>query len=89
MKESTLEQRCCTYVSAIGGLNIKNTGLIGFPDRTHIIPGGRILFVEYKNPNKKGKRSPAQILMGLWLQRNNLKYAIIDNYDDFINLVEK
>lgn len=48
----------------------------GFPDRTVICPGGRILFIEFK---KKGKKqSPPQILVMKMLLKLGFEYHVCD-----------
>lgn len=48
----------------------------GFPDRTVICPGGRVLFIEFK---KKGKKqSPPQILVMNILVKFGFAYHVCD-----------
>lgn len=48
--EQKLEDRCVAKVEARGGQALKLVllGLMGFPDRTLLMPGGRIAFCEFK-----------------------------------------
>lgn len=54
MTEKQIEARIVKYVEAVGGycLKLVLASLMGFPDRTILLPGGRILFVEVKRPDK-------------------------------------
>lgn len=49
-KESALESRCVQKIEDRGGVALKLVllGLRGFPDRTVLLPGGRISFIEFK-----------------------------------------
>ena len=55
MKEKDIERYLCQRAQARGGAAYKLilfTGA-GFPDRTVLLPGGRIAFIECKAPGKK------------------------------------
>lgn len=72
MRESTIERRVRDKVRQAGGLCLKwvSPGYSGVPDRIIILPGGRILFAEFKRPDLKDGRTPrqkrvAEILTGL------------------------
>lgn len=49
-KEAALEARCVQKVETAGGLALKLSipGVRGFPDRSCLLPGGRVFFVEIK-----------------------------------------
>lgn len=55
MKESAIEKEARLAVEALGGelLKIKCVGRRGFPDRIALLPGGRIAFIEFKQPGKR------------------------------------
>ena len=59
-RESTLEAWCVKRARALGVQVSKNVDLIGIPDRTFWIKGGRPLVPEFKRPDGKGEPSPAQ-----------------------------
>ena len=49
-REKPLEDRCVAKVEASGGQALKLVllGLMGWPDRTVLLPGGRVFFIETK-----------------------------------------
>jgi len=55
MKESQIERKVCDYVKSKGGLAYKFTSpqRRSVPDRLFILPGGRVVFVEFKRPGGK------------------------------------
>ena len=60
-RESVLEAQCVKWARVRGIQVSKNTELVGIPDRTFWVPGGRPLVPEFKRPDDKGEPSPAQI----------------------------
>lgn len=52
--EATTEANLVDYVKALGGraLKLAILGIRGFPDRTILLPGGHIFFIEFKKPGK-------------------------------------
>jgi len=65
--ENAIEARMCKYVEGLGGLALKLVlaSERGFPDRTFLLPGGLVVFVEVKRP-KQAKVYHMQII---WQQR--------------------
>ena len=55
MLERDIEKYLVTKVKALGGQALKFTspGNAGVPDRIVLLPGGRVIFVELKQPGKK------------------------------------
>ena len=53
--EKTIENGLIRIARAAGGLAVKfvSPGTAGMPDRLVLLPGGRIIFVELKEPGKK------------------------------------
>lgn len=66
MLERDIERRFVCWVESLGGLACKLVllGQRGFPDRTVLLPGGRVVFVELKR--RRGKPSAGQ---RLWVER--------------------
>lgn len=58
MKEKNIELYLTKQVKALGGLALKLTLFsgAGFPDRTVLLPKGRIAFVELKSPGQKPRK---------------------------------
>ncbi len=82
MLESALEKRFRQWCKSQGYLCLKITclGFVGFPDRTILMPGGEVAFVELKQQGKL----PAKI-QEKWL-RDLTKLGFLaywaDNFDD-------
>lgn len=66
--EKEIEQKLRKKVKALGGKceKLVNVGFAGFPDRTILLPGERIYFVETKRP-KDGKVAALQKKWRQWL----------------------
>lgn len=66
MLEKYLEKNCCRKVKDVGGIPIKLSpvGYGGIPDRMMLLPGGKIMFVEFKQIGKK-----PTALQAAWLNR--------------------
>ena len=60
MREKEIEKRFRLWAESQGGRSLKLhlMSLIGFPDRTVLMPGGVIAFMEFKKPG--GVESPQQ-----------------------------
>lgn len=56
--ESEIESALIDPVRKLGGLCLKfvTPGFTGVPDRILLLPGGRVVFVETKQPGKKERR---------------------------------
>lgn len=87
MLESNLEDDVVKWAEAEGGraLKLKIENERGFPDRTIILPGGRIAIPELKRP-KRNKRSRQQIEMVAWLQVMGIPSAFCETIDDVYEL---
>ena len=76
--EDDIEDAFCEYAKSEGCYPFKLAliGLRGFPDRTILCPGGRILFIEFK---RKGKGlSPAQSVYKKIIVELGFKYFLCD-----------
>lgn len=62
MNEKQVEAAFCRFANSLGcwPLKLKLNGLRGFPDRSILMPNGKIIFIEFKSPTGKGKVSPQQ-----------------------------
>ena len=79
--ESAVEQRACELVYetlGIMGVKVVAVGQRGFPDRMFLIPGGKPLFIEFKQPG--GDLSPHQVRMIKTLKKLNYNVEVCDNY---------
>jgi len=73
MLEKSVEGECVRQAQRQGGLALKIilVGRIGFPDRTVLLPGGRIAFLELKRPGKSPRK-----MQDWWLDElNRLGFA--------------
>lgn len=82
MRESKIEQALTRRVKELGGMCEKfvSPGRRGVPDRLVTLPGGVIVFVELKAPNKE----PSQTQQRDHERRRALgcDVRVIDNLDD-------
>ena len=78
VKEVDIEQAYCSYAKKRRCIALKLILLLkkGFPDRTTLCHGGRILFIEFK---RKGKSSsPAQVKCRKLLESFGFEYHVCD-----------
>lgn len=78
VKEIDIEDTYCKHAKKKGCLALKLIILNkrGFPDRTTLCPGGRILFIEFKRKNKK--LSVAQPIVRKLLESFGFEYHVCD-----------
>lgn len=88
MRESVIEQYLSGKVVSQGGLCLKLFGpaVTGFPDRTLLLPLGRVVFVEVKAPGKVPR--PSQVRWQLRLAGIGFKVAVVDSYEAVDKLME-
>lgn len=60
--EKEIERKLKTMIERHGGLCLKWVcpGWLGVPDRICLLPGGRVIFVELKRPDGKGRLGAMQ-----------------------------
>ena len=82
--EHNLEERCVAKVERMGGeaVKLQILGKRGWPDRTVLLPCGRVFFVEFKR-KKRGRVSAQQAMWIKVLSRLGFAVYIIDNDKDF------
>lgn len=87
--ERHIERNFSRDVNRRGGLALKFTspGWRGAPDRIVLVPGGRIVFVEFKAPGKKP--SLLQVRRHNDLRLLGFDVRVIDNVDDSRNLIDE
>lgn len=78
VKETDIESEYVKYAKSLGCTALKLIILHrkGFPDRTTLCPGGRILFIEFKRKGKKP--SPAQKIVRRILISLEFEYHVCD-----------
>lgn len=84
--EKTLERKGGDIVKRYGGLYIKlfSPSFTGLPDRFILLPGGKVLFVEWKSRN--GVLSPRQKIVIPQLQKLGFKVLIINSEEQLKDL---
>lgn len=88
MLEKEIENYFKINIEKKGGLAIKlaGTGLNGIPDRLVLIPGGKVIFVEFKAPGKKPRKLQEYVINKL---RNlGFKVFVIDNKEQAMEVIE-
>ena len=76
--EKTLEPRFCAIIERAGGMARKLVAIsfTGWPDRTILLPGGVVAFVEFKSTGKKLRAR--QEIVKAWLIKNGFRYYVVD-----------
>lgn len=89
--EKRLEERCVAKVEVRQGLSLKLVvlGLMGFPDRTCILPRRVIFFVEMKRKGKLGTVTKQQHRWRMALTLLGFGVYTIDNDEDFDAALER
>jgi hypothetical protein len=79
--EVDIEKQITDHVKSLGGwcLKLRSPGR-GFPDRTVLLPGGRVVFLEVKRPG--GKVSFPQRYFITRLRKLGFPAAIVYSLDD-------
>ena len=79
MREREIERKLVQAVKAAGGFcpKLASPGTDGMPDRTVLLPGGRIGFVELKAPGKRPR--PLQEARHRLLTQLGFKVYVLDD----------
>lgn len=89
VKEIDIEQEYCKHAKKNKCIALKLVYLFkkGFPDRTTLCPGGRVLFIEFK---RKGKSSsPLQIKCRKLLESFGFEYHVCDKLDQAEKILDE
>ena len=92
MNEKLIEKKLKTGVEKLGGIALKLVCLsfTGIPDRTVLMPGGKVWFAELKTTGKKP--SPRQVIVIAFLRKLGFSVYVIDTerqLDDFLKNIQK
>ena len=81
--EKEVERKLVDLVKRYGGRceKLVNVGFAGFPDRTILLPRGKVMFVELKRP-KGGRYSALQDKWRDWLRALGFSYWRIKNLEE-------
>lgn len=88
MLERDIEKKLIRPIRELGGLCLKfeTPGYTGVPDRIILLPGGRVVFVETKQPGKKER--PRQLLVhSVFRKLGFTVYSTIDSVDKITAIV--
>lgn len=80
MLEKDIEKKLIQPIRELGGLYLKfeSPGFTGVPDRLILLPGGRVVFVELKQPGKKER--PRQVFVQSVLRKMGFTvYSTVDS----------
>jgi hypothetical protein len=79
MNEKLIEEKLRNKVKSLGGLAAKLTSpsITGWPDRTVLMPGGKLWFVELKTTGKKPDER--QKIVRKEIMSLGFKYRLIDS----------
>ena len=94
MLESEIENRLHTGIKKLGTKKLRprclkfvSPGFTGVPDRLILLPGGRVIFVELKQPGKKER--PRQRLVQEWLCKLGFTvFSSVDSYEQVDMIVD-
>jgi len=89
MLEREVESKLIKPIKQLGGLCLKfeTPGFTGVPDRIILLPGGRVLFVETKQPGKK-ERPRQGYVQGLLRKLGFTVYSTVDSVEKVTRIVE-
>ena len=89
MLEREVEKRLIRPIKALGGrcLKFETPGFTGVPDRIILLPGGRVVFVETKQPGKK-ERARQVYVHGLLRALGFTVYSTIDSAAKVAAIIE-
>ena len=84
MREQGLEQKIVSSIKAKRGMCFKwvSPGFTGVPDRIAVMPGGRIIFIEVKRPDGKGRVSKRQQRVGDQLRALGCTVLVVEKMED-------
>lgn len=91
--ESELHEHIETYCKTKGWYYVhsrcdrKTTTAIGTPDFVIALPSGRTFWCEVKR--RKGKRAPAQLGVGMFLEHLGHAYACVYSFPEFLERISK
>jgi VRR-NUC domain. len=89
MREKTIERKLAVTVKKMGGISPKfvSPGLDGMPDRLVLLPGGRMAFVEVKDPSKKPR--PLQMVRHEMLKRLGFAVYVLDDVEKIGEMLDE
>ena len=90
MDERVLERAVSKAVSDRGGLCLKLAVAAqrGWADRTVLLPNGKLIFMEFKHPNGKGRESPQQKFWRTAVRKLGHEWHLVDSLQQAITIME-
>lgn len=89
MREHEIEKKVCQYVESYGGaaLKLRCEGRNGFPDRTVILPNGKVIFIEFKTQNGRLRSAQQKCIDDLHSLRQEV--YVVRSAQDGYDLIDK
>ena len=87
MREKETERKLVRAVKRVGGICPKfvSPGMDGMPDRTVLLPGGKIGFVEVKAPGRKPRI--LQVMRHRQLRNLGFPVLIVDDPEQILDII--
>ena len=87
--ERELQRRCLVAARKADWLAYKfdSPGQRGVPDVLLISFTGRVVLVEFKHPNGRGRLSELQKIVLEEVRARGIEVYIIDSFEDFLNVI--
>lgn len=89
MREKAIERKLVKAVQAAGGIAPKlvSPGFDGMPDRMVLLPYGKMVFVEVKDPGKNPR--PLQLARHRLLRRLGFRVYVLDGEDQIDKILRE
>lgn len=89
MLEKEIEKKLVHEVQLMGGkaLKFSPAGFDGMPDRLVLIPGGKVAFVELKQPGEKPRK--LQVARHRMLRRLGFKVFVVDSMEKIGGVIDE
>ncbi len=94
MLESEIEKRLHAGIKKLGAKELRplclkfvSPGFTGVPDRIILLPGGRLVFVELKQPGKT-ERPRQRLVQGLLRKLGFRVFSAVDSYEKVDEVVD-
>lgn len=88
MREASIEETACRKALdelSVRSLKLNGSGNTGWPDRVFFIPGGKPLFIEFKQPGESAE--PRQALIHKFLKYHGYQITVEDSVEGALKAV--
>jgi hypothetical protein len=89
MLEVTIEEAACQLILTkldVTGIKLNIKGTTGWPDRQFFVPGGRPVFIEFKQPGENPR--PRQRLIHAFLEYNGYDCHTCDTAEEAYKIIK-